>query len=83
MCQAIVSNSFGVRFKPRVVEWIVKISINGGNIKVTLSQRNIDQLNDPYTPPEYSLWKKVTVNGEDVWLNVVLESDNVHYGNEA
>lgn len=89
MCQAIISNSFGVRFKPRVVGWIVKISMqhdsNGdiAYIKVTLSQRNIDQLNDPYTPPEYSLWKTVTINGDEVTLNVALEPDKVHYGNEA
>lgn len=58
---------------------MAKISIDEGKITVRLSQRNIDQLNDPYTPPEYSLWKKVTINGEDVWLNVVLESDDEHY----
>ena len=62
---------------------MAKISIDEGKITVRLSQRNIDQLNDPYTPPEYSLWKKVTVNGEDVWLNIVLESDNVHYNSEV
>lgn len=62
---------------------MAKISIDEGKITVRLSQRNIDQLNDPYTPPEYSLWKKVTVNGEDVWLNIVLESDSVHYNSEV
>lgn len=62
---------------------MAKISIDEGKITVRLSQRNIDQLNDPYTPPEYSLWKKVTINGEDVWLNIVLESDSVHYGQEG
>lgn len=61
---------------------MAKISIDEGKITVRLSQRNIDQLNDLYTPPEYSLWKKVTVNGEDVWLNIVLESDSVHYETE-
>lgn len=61
----------------------MKVSINEGNIRVTLSQRNIDQLTDPYTPPEYSLWKKVTVNGEDVWLNIRLESDKIHYNEEV
>jgi len=62
---------------------MAKISIDEGKITVRLSQRNIDDLTDPYTPPEYSLWKKVTVNGEDVWLNVVVESDNVHYNSEG
>ena len=62
---------------------MAKISIDEGKITVRLSQQNIDMLNDPYTPPEYSLWKKVTVNGEDIWLNVVLESDSVHYGQEG
>lgn len=52
-------------------------------IKVTLSQRNIDQLNDPYTPPEYSLWKYVTVNGDRITLNVALEPDKVHYDEEV
>ena len=58
---------------------MAKISIDQGKITVQLSQRNIDDLTDPYTPPEYSLWKKVTVNGEDYWLNVVIESDEIHY----
>ena len=52
-------------------------------IKVTLSQRNIDQLTDPYTPPEYSLWKEVTINGERVTLNIAIEPDKVHYGEDA
>jgi hypothetical protein len=58
---------------------IVKITVGEQQITVRLSQRNVDQLTDPYTPPEYSLYKKVTVNGEDVWLNIRLESDEVHY----
>jgi hypothetical protein len=62
---------------------MAKISVDDGRITVRLSQTNIDQLNDPFTPPEYSLWKKVTVNGEDVWLNIVLESDSVHYNSEV
>lgn len=68
---------------------MAKISIDHGldgefypQITVKLSQRNIDQLNDPYTPPEYSLWKKVTVDGKDYWLNIVLESDSDHYALE-
>ena len=61
----------------------MKISIEPKVIKVTLSQSNLNQLNDPYTPPEYSLWKKVTVNGEDVMLNIALESDSDHYRNEG
>jgi hypothetical protein len=62
---------------------MAKISIEENKITVRLSQTNIDQLNDPYTPPEYSLWKMVTVNGEDVWLNIVLEPDSVHYNSEV
>lgn len=59
---------------------MAKIQIDSlGNVKVTLSQRNIDQLTDPYTPLEYSLWKRVTINGDEVWLNIVLESDQDHY----
>lgn len=59
---------------------MAKIQVDdNGNVKVTLSQRNIDQLTDPYTPPEYSLFKRVTINGDDVWLNIVLESDQDHY----
>ena len=65
---------------------MAKISIDHGfdgefqpQITVKLSQRNIDDLTNPYKAPEYSLWKKVTVNGEDYWLNVVIESDDVHY----
>ena len=58
---------------------MAKISIDQGKITVKLSQRNIEDLTDPYTPPEYSLWKKVTVNGEDYWLNVVIEPDDIHY----
>lgn len=58
---------------------MAKISIVGSDIKVRLSQTNIDQLTDPYTPPEYSLWKKVTINGEDYILNIILEDDETHY----
>lgn len=57
----------------------MKITVGEQQITVRLSQRNVDQLTDPYTPPEYSLYKKVTVNGEDVWLNIRLESDEIHY----
>ena len=42
------------------------ITIADNRITVKLSRRNIEQLTDPYTPPEYSLWKKVTVNGRQV-----------------
>ena len=62
---------------------MAKISIDEGKITVRLSQRNVDELNSPYTPPEYSLWKRVTVNGEDVWLNIVLEQDDIHYAPEV
>lgn len=62
---------------------VAKITVTDQQITVRLSRRNIDQLIDPYTPPEYSLWKKVTVNGEDVWLNIIAESDDVHYGEDA
>lgn len=61
----------------------MKITVGEQQITVRLSQRNVDQLTDPYTPPEYSLYKKVTVNGEDVWLNIRLESDEVHYNSEG
>lgn len=57
----------------------MKVSVATDKITVRLSRTNMDQLTDPYTPPEYSLWKLVTVNGEDVWLNVVLEDDETHY----
>jgi len=66
---------------------MAKISIDEGKITVRLSQRNIrlwrTAIGPDRHPPEYSLWKKVTVNGEDVWLNVVVESDNVHYNSEG
>jgi hypothetical protein len=62
---------------------VASITIADKQITVKLSRRNIEQLTDPYTPPEYSLWKKVTVNGEDVILNIKVESDNVHYNSEG
>jgi hypothetical protein len=62
---------------------VAKITVTDDQITVRLSRKNIDQLTDPYTPPEYSLWKKVTVNGDDVWLNIKVESDDVHYNSEG
>jgi hypothetical protein len=62
---------------------VATITIADNQITVKLSRRNIEQLTDPYTPPEYSLWKKVTVNGEDVILNIKVESDDVHYNPEG
>ena len=62
---------------------MASITIADNQITVKLSRRNIEQLTDPYMPPEYSLWKKVTVNGEDVILNIKIESDNVHYNSEG